>query len=179
MKDLSWKTLSSEYLYKDTWFTIRKDTCETQEGKIVTPYYVYEFPTWVTALALTTDGKVIMERQYRHALGQTNYEIPGGCVDDTDPSLEFAIRRELMEETGYEFEQFEYLGRKSYNPKNKGKKSYQPILTFLAETREYVGGELHNGDRPTGQQIARHLESVFAALPQCVRQKFARADAGF
>jgi hypothetical protein len=30
-------------------------------------------------------------------------------------------------------------GRKSYNPKNKGKKSYQPILTFRAETREYVG----------------------------------------
>ena len=25
--------------------------------------------------------------------------------------------------------------RKSYNPKNKGKKSYQPILTFLSETR--------------------------------------------
>ena len=70
-------------------------------------------------------------------------------------------------------------GRKSYNPKNKGKKSYQPILTFLAETREYIGGELHNGDRPTGQQIARHLENVFAALPQCVRNIFARADAGF
>ena len=31
-------------------------------------------------------------------------------------------------------------GRKSYNPKNKGKKSYQPILTFLADTREYVWG---------------------------------------
>jgi hypothetical protein len=29
--------------------------------------------------------------------------------------------------------------RKSYNPKNKGKKSFQPILTFLAETREFVG----------------------------------------
>jgi len=70
-------------------------------------------------------------------------------------------------------------GRKSYNPKNKGKKSYQPILTFLAETREYVEGELHNGDRPTGRQIARHLKSVFAALPQCVRQIVARADAGF
>src|ERR1700685_4002782 len=60
-------------------------------------------------------------------------------------------------------------GRKSYNPKNKGKKSYQPILTFLAETREYVGGELRNGDRPTGTQIARHLESVFAALPPQVK----------
>src|SRR6516165_6236779 len=69
--------------------------------------------------------------------------------------------------------------RKSYNPKNKGKKSYQPILTFVAETREYIGGELRNGDRPTGAQIARHLEAVFAAVPRCVRKIFARADAGF
>jgi hypothetical protein len=70
-------------------------------------------------------------------------------------------------------------GRKSYNPKNKGKKSYQPILTFLAETREYLGGELRNGDRPTGAQIARHLEGVFAALPQGIKTVYARADAGF
>ena len=70
-------------------------------------------------------------------------------------------------------------GRKSYNPKNKGKKSYQPILTFLAETREYIWGELRNGDRPTGQQIARHLQGVFGALPPCIVKIFARADAGF
>ena len=70
-------------------------------------------------------------------------------------------------------------GRKSYNPKNRGKKSFQPILTFLAETREYVGGELRNGDRPTGKQIARHLESVFVALPKGVETIYARADSGF
>jgi len=70
-------------------------------------------------------------------------------------------------------------GRKSYNPKNKGKRSYQPILTFLAETREYMAGELRNGDRPTGQQIAEHLKKVFAMLPGCVEQRFGRADAGF
>jgi len=69
--------------------------------------------------------------------------------------------------------------RKSYNPKNKGKKSYQPILTFLAETREYVAGELRNGDRPTGQQIAAHLQKVFAALPKMVNILLARADSGF
>lgn len=69
--------------------------------------------------------------------------------------------------------------RKSYNPKNKGKKSYQPILTFVAETREYVAGELRNGDRPTGQQIARHLKSAFASLPPGVEKIFGRADSGF
>jgi Transposase DDE domain group 1 len=70
-------------------------------------------------------------------------------------------------------------GRKSYNPKNKGKRSYQPILTFLAETREYVSGQLRNGDRPTGKQIADHLIGVFAAIPLSVVSFFARADSGF
>jgi hypothetical protein len=70
-------------------------------------------------------------------------------------------------------------GRKSYNPKNKGKKSYQPMLSFLAETREYVWGGLRNGDRPDGKQIRDHLRSVRAALPPGVKQIYGRADAGF
>lgn len=70
-------------------------------------------------------------------------------------------------------------GRKSYNPKNKGKKSYQPILTFIAETREYVSGELRNGDRPTGKQIGDHIRNVHAGLPSRVKQVYGRADSGF
>jgi 8-oxo-dGTP pyrophosphatase MutT (NUDIX family) len=37
-------------------------------------------------------------------------------VDATDPSLEAALRRELLEETGYSFEKYEYLGRTTSNP---------------------------------------------------------------
>jgi len=70
-------------------------------------------------------------------------------------------------------------GRKSYNPRNKGKRSYLPILTFIAETREYLMGGLRNGDRPTGREVAEHLESAFRALPAGVERIFARADAGF
>lgn len=113
---MKWKTLSSEYLFRDLWFKVRKERCETPEGKIVDPYYVYEFPNWVTAVALTEDGQIIMEQQYRHALGEVCIEIPGGCVDDTDASFEDAIRRELLEETGYAFSSFEYLGKISANP---------------------------------------------------------------
>lgn len=70
-------------------------------------------------------------------------------------------------------------GRKGYNPKNKGKKSYQPMLTFIAETREYVWGELRNGDRPDGKQIGKHIRNVCAALPAGVKQIYGRADSGF
>ena len=71
-------------------------------------------------------------------------------------------------------------GRKGYNPKNKGKKSYQPILTFLAETREYVAGELRNGDRPSGKQIGAIWKCVFAGLAGRGEGRcYARADSGF
>lgn len=113
---MKWKTLSSEYLFNDQWFKVRKEVCETPEGKIVDPYYVYEFPTWVGAVPVTEDGKVVMVKQYRHALGEVCIEIPGGCVDDTDKSFEEAIAREIKEETGYEFTSYEYLGRISPNP---------------------------------------------------------------
>ncbi|HLY69161.1 MAG TPA: NUDIX hydrolase [Puia sp.] len=116
MKDLSWKTLSSEYIFKESWFTIRRDTCERADGKIISPYYVYEFPAWVTAVALTQEGKIILVRQYRHALNVTNFETPGGCVDQTDASLAFAIQRELLEETGYRFEKVEQIATISANP---------------------------------------------------------------
>lgn len=113
---MEWKLLKSDYLFKDLWFTVRKDSCQRPDGKIVEPYYVYEFPEWVTAVALTESGEFIFEKQYRHASGLTMMEIPGGCVDPEDESLYSAIARELKEETGYVFETMEYLGKTSANP---------------------------------------------------------------
>ena len=113
---MKWKILSSEYLFNDLWFKVRKDICETQEGKIINPYYVYEFPEWATAFALTEDNKVIMVRQYRHPVGEVIIELPGGCVDDTDKNYQTAIARELLEETGYTFTSYESLGKISPNP---------------------------------------------------------------
>jgi ADP-ribose pyrophosphatase len=113
---MNWKLLKSEYLFKDLWFTVRKDTCERSGGQLVDPYYVYEFPEWVTAVAVTEEGDFIFERQYRHAAGLTMLEIPGGCVDPQDVNLESAIARELKEETGYVFKKYHYLGKTSANP---------------------------------------------------------------
>lgn len=129
MADLKWKTLSSEYLFSDQWFTVRRDKCETPGGKIVDPYYVYEFPTWAAAVPVTEDGKIVMIRQYRHALGETGIELPGGCVDDTDKNLQDAMARELLEETGYSFSSYQYLGRISANPSSNNNLLHMYLAT--------------------------------------------------
>ena len=97
-------------LLVEEWMNIRADRCQRPDGVVIDPYYVYQFPDWVTAVAITTQGKVILERQYRHALGQTDLELPGGCVDPTDASYPAAIERELLEETGYSAASWVYLG---------------------------------------------------------------------
>lgn len=126
---LKWKTISSEYIFNDTWLHARKDKCIRPDGKIVYPYYVVEYPEWVTALALTKDEKVILVRQYRHALGEVCLELPGGCVDKADKNFEEAVRREFLEETGFSFETAEYLGRTSANPSTNSNTLHMFLLT--------------------------------------------------
>src|SRR4030095_14981828 len=142
MANLIWKTLSSEYLFNDLWFKFRKDACETPKGTIVPQYYVYEFPTWVTAVPVTEDGKIIMVRQYRHALGEVCIEIPGGCVDDTDNGFEEATARELLEETGYTFSSYDYLGKTSANPSTNNNLMHM----FLAKGGKKVAEQTLDGN---------------------------------
>ena len=139
-----WQILDSEYLYKETWFTIRKDRCRTEEGKIIDPYYVYEFPTWVTALPITENGEVLLIKQYRHGIQKTIIEIPGGCVDDTDTSFESAIKRELLEETGYAFDSYEYLGQISPNPSTND--NYMHMFLALGGKKVQETAFDHNED---------------------------------
>lgn len=113
---MTWKVLSSKYLFSDRWFKVRKERCETPTGKIVDPYYVYEFTPWVGVLPITEEGKIVLIRQYRHALGEICIEVPGGCVDSNDKDLEAAACREVREETGYVFTAYQYLGKVSPNP---------------------------------------------------------------
>ena len=133
---LKWETLSSEYLARETWFTVRRDTCKRSDGKIVNNYYVFEFPEWATAFAVTEEGKILMTRQYRHAINEVCIELPGGCVDATDKSYEDAIRRELLEETGYQFADVEPLGKISANPSTNSNLMHMFLATGGKKVKE-------------------------------------------
>ena len=83
------ETVSSEYIFDDTWLKARKDVCLRPDGKIVETYYVMEYMTWVTGVAFTEDNKIIMVQAIPPCIGESCMETPGGCVDDTDASLKW------------------------------------------------------------------------------------------
>lgn len=61
---------------------------------------VVRHPGAVMIVPLTSDGRVILVRQYRYCAGQALLELPAGTLDPGEEPLACA-RRELHEETGY------------------------------------------------------------------------------
>lgn len=54
----------------------------------------------MNVIAITDESRFVLEKQYRHGLGKTCYEIPAGVIEEGESPLE-AAKRELQEETGY------------------------------------------------------------------------------
>lgn len=100
-KDRRWRVLTSEYLSRKPWCTVRHECIESPEGRRIPDYYVLEYPDWINVIAVTREGRFVLIDQYRHGLGTTDYEIPAGVMEPSDPSPLEAARRELLEETGY------------------------------------------------------------------------------
>ena len=95
-----WTVLESEYLIRRPWLTARRDKVRLPNGVINPEYYVLEYPDWINIIAITVDGRIVFERQYRHGRGEVGYEIPAGVCEPGE-TPEQAARRELLEETGF------------------------------------------------------------------------------
>ena len=162
MKDMTWKTLSSEYLIKRPWLTARRDKVQLPDGRILDEYYVLEYPTWVNVIAITKEGDMVLVRQYRHALGRTNFELVAGVLEKGEDPL-VAAQRELLEETGYSGGEWKKLMQLSANS------STMTNLThcFLAEGVEKTA--LQNLD------ASEDLE-VYVFSQEEVKQKLQQGD---
>lgn len=97
---MTWKIINSTYPFTCPWLTVRKDVVQLPNGIIIPDFYITEAPDWVNVIAITTEGKFIIEEQYRHGIQKVCFELPAGEVGQGEIPL-IAAKRELEEETGY------------------------------------------------------------------------------
>ena len=65
------------------------------------PFYRLAVSDWVNTVPVTTQGKVLLIRQFRVGIEGTTLETPGGIVAAGEKDMTMAAVRELEEETGY------------------------------------------------------------------------------
>ena len=101
-------TLDSQSLFKGNFIELQCDTVRLPDGKTAIREYIRHRGA-VAVLALTDDGQLVLERQYRHPVGRIFVEIPAGKLDPHETELDCA-KRELLEETGYQADRWTHLG---------------------------------------------------------------------
>ena len=174
----AWRILSSRTIVKDRWVDLRADRCVTPSGAEISPYYVLGYPDWVHVVALTTDDRMVLVRQYRHAVGEAVLEVPGGVIDPTDRDPQAAARRELAEETGYTARHWRSVGSFYPNPATQTNRVH---VVLALEARQDVAPSLDPGEEglatltlPVGEVLdgmadgllgqSMHVAAVYLAL---------------
>jgi ADP-ribose pyrophosphatase len=134
--DRKWEVLHSEYLIQRPWLTARRDCVRLPNGVENDEYYVLEYPAWICVIAITKEGEMIMERQYRHGIGRVDYELCAGVVDPTDASPLEAAKRELLEETGFGNGEWQNYMVISANPGTHNNLTYCFLATGVEKMME-------------------------------------------
>lgn len=145
-KELDEKKVSGKKVFAGKLLHVYADEIVLPDGKKTGREYI-KHPGAIAVIAVEPNGKIVLVKQCRYPMDSVLYELPAGKLDPGEELLTCA-KRELSEETGYEADEWTYLG---------------PVCTTPAFTNEiihiYVAESLHKFAQHTDPGEFIKLES--------------------
>jgi len=133
------EVVSSRTVYSGAVVSLRVDEVSTATGSVARE--VVQHPGAVVMVALDDLDRVILVRQYRHAVGRELLEFPAGGLEPGEDPLE-AARRELREEAGLVAEEWVPLGSFFSSPGFL----HEELHAFLARKLTSTSRDLDDGE---------------------------------
>ena len=139
------KRIGQKELYKDKWLALYQDQIQFPDGSTGTYAWVNR-KNGVVIAVVTTDNRILLNKEYRYVIEKYNWELPGGGIDEGE-TPERAAKRELYEETGIHADTLEEVGGfyplHSFNTEHitvfYTKIEPTSLSTAQTESGEYVG----------------------------------------
>jgi ADP-ribose pyrophosphatase len=105
-----WKTLASRtVLDRSPWLSVEDRTVELPDGRVIDDWPWVETRAFANVVAVRRDGLFPVFRQTKYAVEGTSLGPVGGYLEPGEDPL-VAARRELLEETGHEADDWRALG---------------------------------------------------------------------
>ncbi|HEY5425022.1 MAG TPA: NUDIX hydrolase [Candidatus Tumulicola sp.] len=130
-----WHRRASALLVDSPHMRLRVDELELPDGTVIPDYYVRESEGFVVAFPVTTDGRIVLVRQYRYGSDAIHLELPAGGLEKGEGPRACAVR-ELLEETGYEAARWEFVGSYYAEPVRATAKAYVFLAMDARKTRD-------------------------------------------
>lgn len=171
-KDLLWEEVSTEHIVQDEWIDFRRQAFRFPDGRIFEPYYTYSRRNYIIVVATDTEGNYILVKQFRQGIRKVTLEFVAGGIERSD-GKEYggaddlsaedglsAAKRELMEETGYESDDWTHLMTLPANATIADNYAY----LYVAKNCRKVGGqsldemEFLHVEKRTKEEIERMIK---------------------
>ncbi|MCR4694057.1 MAG: NUDIX hydrolase [Pseudobutyrivibrio sp.] len=121
-ENLAWTMVDCKHIVDNEYIDFRECRYRFPDGTEFGPYYNYSRRDYVVIVATDADGNYICVRQYRHGIERVTTEFCAGGIercdgkeygqasdkDNAEAALD-AAKRELLEETGYESDDWHFL----------------------------------------------------------------------
>lgn len=151
MSESNIKTPQNETIFSSRIFKVVKRFITGRSGKQLERHIIVH-PGAVVILPILEDGRIVLVRQYRVALGKEIIELPAGTLEPNEVAITTA-RRELIEETGYSAGHFNEIMSFYTSPGFVQEKMY----LFTAEN--LIPG-------PTAMEDGEQIETVVLTLEE-------------
>jgi ADP-ribose pyrophosphatase len=123
-----------------------------------TYFDIVKHPGGAVIAAINESNEICLLQQWRHAIGETIWELPAGCLEPGEPPLATA-KRELEEEAGVTAQQWADLGYICSSP------GFSNELLYLFEAREIKKGTVKLDD---AEQLEAHWLPLEQAYQMCL-----------
>jgi ADP-ribose pyrophosphatase len=109
MSDEVWRVNGEEVVLRHPFVSVTMQRVELPDGRIIEDWPIIQTRDYVNVAVLNERGKLMVLEGYKHGLGHSSWQVPGGYLEEGEDPLS-AVKRELLEETGYESDNWQALG---------------------------------------------------------------------
>jgi len=112
----------------------------TLENGTTTDMEFIEHPGAAAIIPFLDDSRILLLKQYRHALKKDIWEIPAGTLDPHEKIIDCA-KRELIEETGYSASGWQKLGEITPVPGYSDERIHIYLATKLQPAEQHLDAD--------------------------------------